>query len=75
MEEITIKRENLEDVFSDLKVAKSLMNLYRENEDKLLYEKYLSKFVGIYYTICILGLEEQWQEWQIEYDKTKGGIK
>ena len=35
MEEITIKRENLEDVFSNLKVVKSLMNLYREDEDKL----------------------------------------
>ena len=51
MEEITIKHENLEDVFSNLKVIKSLMNLYRENEDKLHYEKYLSEFVGIYCAI------------------------
>ena len=75
MEEITIKRENLEEVFSNLKVIKSLMNLYREDEDKLHYEKYLSEFVGIYCAICTLGLEEEWQKWQIEYDKTKRGIK
>ena len=72
MEEITIRRENLEDVFSNLKVIKSLMNLYREDEDKLHYEKYLSEFVGIYCAICTLELEEEWQKWQIEYDKTKG---
>ena len=75
MEEITIKRENLKDVFSNLKVVKSLMNLYREDEDKLSYEKYLSEFVGIYCVICTLELEEEWQKWQIEYDKNEGEIK
>lgn len=75
MEEITIGRKNLEEAFSNLKATKSLMNIYKKNNDELLYEKYLAEFVGIYYTICVLGLEEEWQEWQIEYDKTKGGIK
>ena len=72
MEEIIIKRENLEEVFSNLKVIKSLMNLYREDEDKLHYEKYLSEFVGIYCAICALELEEEWQKWQMEYDKMNG---
>lgn len=72
MEEITIKCKNLEDIFSNLKVVKSLVGLYRRRDDELHYEKYLSEFVGIYCAICTLGLEEEWQKWQIEYEKTKG---
>ena len=63
---ITIEDENLEMIFSNLKVIKQLRDIYKKNGDELQYEKYLSEFCGIYETLVLLGLEEEWQEWQVK---------
>lgn len=68
-EEYVIKGSDLEKVFESLKLVKINMYLF-ENEDKILYEKYLSEFVGIYCAIFQLGLEDEWQKWQMEYDES-----
>ena len=64
---ITIEDENLEKIFSNLKVIKQLRDMYEKNGDELQYEKYLSEFCGIYGVINLLGLEEEWQQWQIKH--------
>ena len=71
MIQITIDEKKLEEVFSHLKTVKNLRDMY-EGKDEISYEKYLSEFVGIYGTLVLLDLENRWQKWQIEYDKTKG---
>ena len=64
---ITIEDENLEMIFSNLKVIKQLRDIYKKNGDELQYEKYLSEFCGIYGVIVLLGLEEEWQQYQIKH--------
>ena len=66
MNQITIDEKKLEAVFSDLKLVKSLRDRYMFT-DEIAYEKYLGEFAGIYGTLFILGLEQKWQEWQIEH--------
>ena len=64
---ITIEDENLEMIFSNLKVIKQLRDMYKKNGDELQYEKYLSEFCGIYGILVLLGLEEKWQQWQVKH--------
>ena len=66
MIQITIDEKNLEQAFSHLKTVKELRDIYKDR-DEISYEKYLSEFVGIYGTLTYLGLEEEWQKWQIEH--------
>ena len=66
MKTIQIKESQLEDIFSNLKTTKNLYEIY-ENMDKVLYERYLSKFVGVYLTLVKLGLDDEWYKWQFEH--------
>lgn len=67
MKTIQIKESQLEEIFSSLKTTKSLCEIY-ENKDKILYERYLSEFVGVYLTLFTLGLGDEWSKWQIEHE-------
>ena len=69
-EEYTIKGSDLEKVFESLKLVKINTYLFEKNEDKTLYEKFLSEFVSLYCAIIQLGLEDEWQKWQMEYDES-----
>lgn len=66
MIQIAIDEKNLEQAFSHLKTVKELRDIYKDR-DEISYEKYLSEFVGIYGTLIYVGLEEEWQKWQIEH--------
>ena len=70
MKTIRIKESQLEDIFSNLKITKSLYEIY-ENKDKVLYERYLSEFVGVYLTLVTLGLDDEWYKWQFEHGDEK----
>lgn len=67
MKTIQIKESQLEEIFSSLKTIKSLCEIY-ENKDKVLYERYLSEFVGVYLTLFAFGLDDEWHKWQIEHE-------
>lgn len=67
MKTIQIKESQLEEVFSSLKTTKNSCKKY-ENIDKVLYERYLSEFVGVYLTLFTLGLGDEWHKWQIEHE-------
>lgn len=67
MKTIQIKESQLEEIFSSLKTTKNLCEIY-ENIDKVLYERYLSEFVGVYLTLFTLGLGDEWHKWQIEHE-------
>lgn len=67
MKTIQIKESQLEEIFSSLKTTKSLCEIY-ENKDEVLYERYLSEFVGVYLTLFALGLGDEWHKWQIEHE-------
>ena len=67
MKTIQIKESQLEEIFSSLKTTKSLCEIY-ENKDKVLYESFLSEFVGAYLTLVLLGLDDEWYKWQFEHE-------
>lgn len=64
---INIKREDLEDVFKNLKAIKTIRDSYEEEGNIILYERYLSEFVGIYCTLISLNLVNEWDMWQINH--------
>ena len=67
MMQITIDEKNLEEIFSNLKVVKSLRDTYKKDGDEVLYNRFLAEFVGIYGTLTLLGLDDKWSEWQMKH--------
>ena len=67
MIQVEIDEKDLEQIFSNLKVVKGLRDIYAKNGNEVLYDRFLAEFTGIYCTLCLLGLDDKWSEWQIKH--------